>query len=117
MLGISLPVRRLRKAIEHGQLALVYQPKADMRTGGIVGVEALARWHVPRHGTVRPDQFIPRAERSPRTLALLTDWVLDTAFRQARDWQREGHDLTVAVNLSPSSVLDTRLVEKFATLL
>src|SRR5437763_7236192 len=117
MLGISLPVRRLRKAIDHGQLALVYQPKADMRSGRVVGVEALARWNSPRFGLVSPDEFIPRAERSPRTLEALTEWALNCAFEQAREWQRVGHQLTVAVNLSPSSILDSVLVEKFAELL
>src|SRR5437763_6335707 len=107
MLGISLPVQRLRRAIQRGELALVYQPKADMRSGRVVGVEALARWHSPRRRLVVPGDFIPRAERSARTLEVLTEWALNCAFEQARDWQRAGHQLTVAVNPSPSSVLDS----------
>jgi diguanylate cyclase len=116
-MGISLPVRRLRKAIEHDQLALVYQPKADMRSGRIVGVEALVRWHSPRRGVIFPDHFIPHAERSASTLEALTDWILNRAFAQARAWQQSDHPLTVAVNLSPSSVTDARLVDKFDRLL
>ena len=72
-----------------------------MRTGAIVGVEALARWHTPRRGLIGPAEFIPRAERSGSTIQALTEWTLNAAIRQAREWQAAGHDLTVAVNLSP----------------
>jgi EAL domain-containing protein (putative c-di-GMP-specific phosphodiesterase class I) len=109
-------VRRLRKAIERGQFRLVYQPKADMKTGSIVGVEALARWDHPRGWTVTPSQFVPLAERSNSTIQALTDWTLEAAFEQARDWQRDGHELTVAVNLSPKSALDPALPDKIGVL-
>ncbi|MEA2493527.1 MAG: hypothetical protein QOJ29_1438, partial [Thermoleophilaceae bacterium] len=90
MWGISREVRRLRKAIERDQLRLEYQPKADMRTGKIVGVEALVRWQPPRRSLVAPTQFIPRAERSGPTIQALTEWTLNAAMRQAREWQLEG---------------------------
>jgi EAL domain-containing protein (putative c-di-GMP-specific phosphodiesterase class I) len=111
MAGISRDVRRLRKAIERDQLALEYQPKADMRTGTIVGVEALARWPTARRGMIGPADFIPRAERSGSTIQALTEWTLDAAMYQARTWDDAGHHLTVAVNLSPRSVLDSTLAE------
>src|SRR3954451_19477278 len=109
MPGIAGEVRRLRKAIERNEFRLVYQPKADMRTGGIVGVEALARWDHPRRGLVSPTEFVPQAERSGSTIQALTEWTLSAAFQQARQWQRDGHELTVAVNLSPRSILDESL--------
>jgi EAL domain-containing protein (putative c-di-GMP-specific phosphodiesterase class I) len=117
MVGISRPVRRLRRAIDHDQFRLVYQPKADMRTGRIVGVEALARWYSPRHGMISPNRFIPEAERSAATIQALTEWTLDTAFSQARQWLRDGHGLTVAVNISPRSVLDASLTDLLRDLL
>ncbi|MFL5894203.1 MAG: putative bifunctional diguanylate cyclase/phosphodiesterase [Thermoleophilaceae bacterium] len=117
MPGISNTVRRLRKAIERNHLRLEYQPEADMRTGRISGVEALVRWHPPRRGVIPPDQFIPQAERSGSAIKALTDWTLDEAFRQARLWRLEGQELTVAVNLSPRSVLDGQLVETVGLLL
>jgi EAL domain-containing protein (putative c-di-GMP-specific phosphodiesterase class I) len=117
MAGIHLDVRRVRKAIERDQFRLVYQPKADLRTGSIVGVEALLRWDMPRHGTVSPDEFVPRAERHGAAIQALTQWTLASAFAQARAWQREGRDLTVAVNLSPKSVLDTTLPDQVDSLL
>src|SRR4051794_17206987 len=116
MAGISFNVRRLRRAIERDQFRLVYQPKADLRTGSIVGVEALVRWDMPRRGIVPPDEFVPRAERRDSAIQALTDWTLATAFAQARAWQREGLDLTVAVNLSPKSILDTTLPDQVESL-
>jgi EAL domain-containing protein (putative c-di-GMP-specific phosphodiesterase class I) len=117
MRGISREVRRLGKAIERDQLRLEYQPKADMRTGTIVGVEALVRWQPPRRSLVAPTEFIPRAERSGPTIQALTEWTLNAAMQQAREWQLEGHRLTVAVNISPRSILDTTLSETIGKLL
>jgi diguanylate cyclase len=117
MAGISFEVRRLRRAIERDQFRLVYQPKADMRTGSVVGVEALARWDLPRGGTLAPGEFVPRAERSDSTIQALTEWTLVTAFAQARAWQRDGHDLTVAVNLSPKRILDATFPDQVDYLL
>jgi EAL domain-containing protein (putative c-di-GMP-specific phosphodiesterase class I) len=108
-------VRRLRRAIDRNQFRLAYQPKADMRSGSIVGVEALARWEHPR-GTITPSEFVPIAERRDSTIQALTDWTLEAAFDQARAWQEDGHDLTVAVNLSPKSALDPALPDKIGAL-
>src|SRR3954469_14380469 len=116
MLGISPEVRRLRKAIERDQFRLVYQPKADLKTGRIVGVEALARWYSPRR-EIPPSEFVARAERSGSAIEALTNFTLNEAFRQAREWELDGNDLTVAVNLSPRSVLDESLVDRIAQLL
>jgi EAL domain-containing protein (putative c-di-GMP-specific phosphodiesterase class I) len=113
--GYLPTVRRLRKAIERDQFRLVYQPKADMKTGSIVGVEALARWDHPR-GTITPSQFVPVAERRDSAIQALTDWTLVAAFEQAGEWEREGHDLSVAVNLSPKSALDPVLPDKIGAL-
>jgi EAL domain-containing protein (putative c-di-GMP-specific phosphodiesterase class I) len=87
-----------------------------MKTGSIVGVEALARWDHPRSGTITPSQFVPVAERRESAIQALTDWTLAAAFEQAREWQADGHDLTVAVNLSPKSALDPALADKIGVL-
>src|SRR5689334_23169042 len=117
MPGISSDVRRLRKAIGRDQFRLVYQPKADMRSGSISGVEALARWESPRRGLVNPSEFVPRAERNSATIQALTEWTLETAFRQAAEWEHAGHNLSVAVNLSPKSATDPELPGKVRSLL
>src|SRR4051794_10154803 len=112
MPGIPGDVRRLRKALTKDQFRLVYQPKADMKSGSIIGVEALVRWESPRRGLVAPADFVPRVERNRSAIQALTDWTLDVAFEQAADWERDGHRLTVAVNLSPRSAVDPQLAEK-----
>jgi len=96
----------LRAAVECGRLAVHYQPKLDMATGGIAGVEALARWEHPRLGFIPPWAFIPLAEETS-LVATLGQWVLETACVQAAHWQREGGaPVPVAVNLSPRQFTD-----------
>jgi EAL domain-containing protein (putative c-di-GMP-specific phosphodiesterase class I) len=90
----------LHAAITDGQLVVHYQPKVDIRTERVVGVEALVRWNHPELGLLGPDKFIPVAEDSG-LIAPLGEWVLETACAQAKIWRDEGYsDLTVAVNLS-----------------
>lgn len=115
--GYIPTVLRLRTAIERGQLTLEYQPKADMRTGRIVGAEALARWDAPRRGRIMPGDFIPAAERIPDSIKLLTEWSLDRALEQAAEWHEQGNDLTIAVNLSPAMLVDEELPGTIASLL
>src|SRR3954447_4384433 len=89
----------MRSAINEGQITLYYQPKADLRTGHVVGVEALARWNHPEFGIVGPSEFVPIAEQTG-LITPLTSFVLDAAIRQVREWQAAGLELSVAVNLS-----------------
>ena len=96
-------VSELRTALDAGDLSLAYQPKADLRTGKVVGVEALARWHHPERGYIPPDEFITIAERTG-LIAPLTLFVLGEALRQSRTWRLMGLDLAMAVNLSLRSI-------------
>ncbi|MCU4186729.1 EAL domain-containing protein [Acidiferrimicrobium sp. IK] len=96
----------LRRAIDDPeQLTLHYQPKADTRSGAIVGVEALARWNHPTEGNIPPDEFIDIAERTG-LIKPLTDRVLDMALHQVATWGAAGLDIHVAVNVSPRCLLD-----------
>jgi diguanylate cyclase (GGDEF)-like protein/PAS domain S-box-containing protein len=90
----------LRNAMALGELAVHYQPKIDLRTGAITGAEALLRWTSRDLGPVSPERFIPIAEESG-LIVPIGEWVLETACAEAAAWQREGHPLHVAVNLSP----------------
>ncbi|GAC1536589.1 MAG: hypothetical protein NVS2B17_08270 [Candidatus Velthaea sp.] len=104
--------KNLRKALEHNEFVVYYQPQIEVKTGRIVGVEALVRWQHPRLGLVPPDQFIPSAELSGLIVAL-GDWVLDSACRQVREWQCKGHpELHLAVNLSARQFHQTQLAAK-----
>ena len=106
----------LRQAIENEDLLVHYQPKVDIKTRRVVGVEALVRWIHPEHGFMPPDEFIPLAEHTG-LIQPLTKLVLRSALRQCREWQKEGLDLDVAVNLSVRSLLDLQLPESVSALL
>jgi EAL domain-containing protein (putative c-di-GMP-specific phosphodiesterase class I) len=90
----------LRRALESKGLELHYQPQIDVRTGEIVGAEALLRWQHPERGYISPTTFIPIAEDSGLILPI-GEWVIEQACRQAMDWRRAGlPPLPIAVNVS-----------------
>jgi diguanylate cyclase (GGDEF)-like protein len=98
-------VEQLRAGIAGGELVLHYQPKLDLRTGRVDAVEALVRWAHPGRGLLHPDAFIDLAE-SAGLMGSLTSAVLDAALRQCSAWAADGICLGVAVNVSPSNLVD-----------
>jgi diguanylate cyclase (GGDEF)-like protein len=109
-------IGELRRAMDETELVLYYQPKIDLRTGTVTGVEALARWHHPERGLLSPDEFIPLAERS-NLLRPMTLYLLDSALRQCNAWRTRGAEVSVAVNLSMQNLIDLRLPNDLARLL
>jgi EAL domain-containing protein (putative c-di-GMP-specific phosphodiesterase class I) len=89
----------MRQALAQGRFRLNYQPKIEIATNRVVGVEALLRWRDPERGEISPGEFIPVAEESGFIVAL-GDWVLATAVRQAAAWEQAGKALAVSVNVS-----------------
>ena len=100
----------LRRALERDQFSLHYQPKIDMATGQITGVEALLRWTHPELGMLSPMQFIPLAEETG-LIVPIGRWVLQEACAQNMAWQRRGlRPVSMAVNLSPRQFVDEHLL-------
>ncbi len=107
----------LRTALEQQQFVLHYQPQVDLRSGRVVGVEALVRWQHPVNGLMPPISFIPIAEESGLIIPL-GDWVLREACEQLKQWRDEGiGGVRMSVNLSASQFLDKGLPERIATIL
>ena len=106
----------MRQALVSGRFRLHYQPQVDLRTGAIVGAEALLRWRDPEMGEVSPSQFIPVAEDSGFIVAL-GDWVLSQAVRQAALWHSKGRSLPIAVNVSALQFQQAHFVDRVASVL
>lgn len=109
-------VQELRVALRDDQLLLHFQPKINLSTGDVHGVEALVRWNHPERGLLLPDEFIRLVEESG-LMPDLTRTVLEKALDQAATWRARGQELTVAVNVSPSSLVDSDLPQQIAALL
>jgi diguanylate cyclase (GGDEF)-like protein len=107
----------LRRALERDELAVFYQPKADTRSGRIVGMEALVRWNHPERGMISPLEFIPLAEETG-LINPIGEFVLRSACAQTREWVAQGADhLNVAVNLSGIQLQDAAFAELVASVL
>ncbi len=106
----------LRNAIEQGKLLVYYQPKIDLKTGLINGVESLVRWVHPERGFVGPDQFIPLAEQTG-LIHPLTGLVFNVSLHQCAQWHHSHMDLGVAINISVHSLHDIHLPERIMDML
>lgn len=100
----------LAKAIEDGELTFVYQPKVDLARQRVYGVEALVRWDNPTRGTVFPDTFIPVIENSDLVVPF-TKWCLNAALHRLSVIQKQGYDLSIAINLSANALVYPDLEE------
>ena len=109
-------VSELRRAIENEELTLLYQPKADLRTGRVVGFEALMRWMHPTRGFISPDDFVQIAEHAG-LIGSLTTFALNSALRHCATWTHNGLALHVSVNVSARSLMDVKFPDEIALLL
>jgi diguanylate cyclase (GGDEF)-like protein len=113
--GLAL-LGQVRSALEHGEFIVYYQPKVDMQSRRIVGVEALVRWQHPEHGMLPPMRFIPLIEQTA-LVGPLTMHVIEQALTQLVAWRRDGIDLELSVNLSARNLIDAELPGRIASLL
>ena len=106
----------LRNALERNEFLLYVQPKLDLATGAVVGIESLMRWMHPERGLVFPDEFIPFAEQTG-FIRSLTQWVFEQSASLCADLRSDGINLKISVNLSTRDLSDPELPQKFATTL
>jgi diguanylate cyclase (GGDEF)-like protein len=100
----------LAEALREDQIFLLYQPTFDLRTGKVIGAEALLRWRHPVRGVLAPEAFVPIAEESG-LIVPIGRWVLREACAQAAAWHSRGHRVGVAVNVSARQLDDDTLIE------
>lgn len=107
----------LRNALKRSEFEVYYEPKVEIKSGKIVGAEALVRWNHPEMGRVSPGEFIPMAEEMG-LIAPLGEWVLETACRQTQAWQAQGlGPLRVAVNVSARQFDQKNLTQRVSEIL
>lgn len=94
-----LALGRMQQALDSGELQLYYQPKVDMRSGKVLGMEALIRWHHPERGVLAPGHFLPLIEQTGLGVQV-GDWTLEQAMRQSAQWLQQGLKLDISVNMS-----------------
>jgi diguanylate cyclase (GGDEF)-like protein len=109
-------VTELRAALAAGQVVVRYQPKVNLRSRELVGVESLVRWNHPEYGEVAPDRFVPLAEVTG-LIGVLTDHVLRASLAQCRQWLDRDLRIPVAVNLSARTLSDAEFPERVAGML
>lgn len=100
----------IHQALSEEQLLLYYQPKVDLRTGELIGAEALIRWQHPQRGLLPPAEFLPVITDSPLDFAI-GNWVITTALQQVQQWQQQGLEIPVSVNISGRHLLQPGFVE------
>ena len=109
-------LEQVRVAFERREFVLFYQPKVNMRSGMVIGAEALIRWQHPERGILPPGLFLPIIEDHPMSVEL-GEWVIDAALRQMTVWRAQGLDLSVSVNIGARQLQQGNFVERLVQLL
>lgn len=105
----------LNEAIQKNQLQIHYQPKIELKTGRVYGVEALARWKHPEKGDISPVKFIPLTERT-MLINPFTMWMLETTFKDMAQWKARGYNMNLAVNFSLRNFHDYTIMTRLSEL-
>ncbi|BCO27523.1 chemotaxis response regulator protein-glutamate methylesterase [Rhodoferax lithotrophicus] len=109
-------IERMRQGLDNHEFVLFYQPKVNMRTGAVVGAEALIRWQHPQDGLMVPDLFLPVVENHPLAVEL-GEWVIHTALHQIESWQAQGLHLPVSVNVGARQLQQSGFVSRLQDIL
>ncbi len=111
-----MAIGRIQEALDQQEFVLHYQPKVDMRSGRVLGLEALLRWEHPQQGLVAPMQFLPLIENTGLS-SRVGDWVISRALEHLASWRREGLDFSVSVNVSARHLQEPDFAQRLAELL
>lgn len=106
-------LERIKQAVDEREFVLFYQPKVNMRSGVVIGAEALIRWQHPEHGLLPPADFLPLIADDPLSIEI-GEWVLDTAMTQIETWKRAGLHLPVSVNIDAIHLEQVDFVDRLA---
>ncbi|MGA9045729.1 putative bifunctional diguanylate cyclase/phosphodiesterase [Sulfuricurvum sp.] len=109
-------IARIQKGMDTHEFILYYQPKVNMRTGEIIGVEALIRWLHPEKGIINPLDFLPKIEDHP-LIVEIGEWVIDTVLTQMEEWHVIGLDFPVSVNISAKQLQQNNFLERLREIL
>ena len=107
---------RVQDALDAQEFVLYYQPKVDMRVAKVLGFEALLRWKHPQHGIIGPATFLPLIEHTGLSSGV-GDWVLQRGLEQLAQWQNEGLDITLSVNISARHLQEANFAQRLTQLL
>lgn len=111
-----MAIGRVQEALDKAEFVLHYQPKVDMRSGRVLGFEALLRWDHPQHGLIAPMQFLPLIENTGLS-ARIGDWVFAQGLEHLSQWRRNGLDISVSVNVSARHLQETDFAQRLSELL
>ena len=109
-------IEHIKTAMKNNEFVLYYQPKVNMKTGAVVGVEALIRWQHPQNGLIPPLDFLPAIEDSPISIEL-GEWVMNTALTQIASWKKEGLELPISVNIGALQLEQDDFVKRLEEIL
>lgn len=109
-------IDRLWQALNNDEFVLYYQPKVNLRTGDVYGVEALLRWQHPELGNVLPHEFLPIVDANHDLTVAVGEWVISSAMKQLNDWSAEGLPLNVSVNVSAVHLQKEEFIEQISVI-
>ncbi|MDD5717887.1 MAG: EAL domain-containing protein [Sulfuricurvum sp.] len=109
-------LERIEQALKNREFVLYYQPKINMRTGDLIGAEALIRWQHPEDGLISPLEFLPIIEDHPLAIEV-GEWVIDEAITQIERWQQQGLSLPISVNVGAKQLLQANFVQRLHVIL
>ncbi|PKI18207.1 sensor domain-containing protein [Colwellia sp. 12G3] len=109
-------LKRIALALNNNEFVLYYQPKIDLRTSEVIGVEALIRWNHPTRGLLAPAMFLPTVEHDILDIKI-GEWVIKTALEQIQYWLSSGYDISISVNISPLHLQHDRFISDLKEML